>query len=126
MEQERLHQRLMMVARHIHPQTSVEEGRQEANIAADPCSQGMKTTAYASATGRPSKYAKMHGDVSSGPAVWQDGAVDGPPLQDVTYETAVGEGIAKVLPVSAPVQILAVYNGFYGTKKQEYCCHWLR
>lgn len=52
---------------------------------------------YASASGRPSKYALLHGPVPSHAATWRQVAVDdGPPLTDVVYEKAVGEGIAKI------------------------------
>lgn len=53
---------------------------------------------YASATGKPSSYAKVHGEVSRAPAQWrQITSVAKEDLQDVKYEKAVGEGIAKVL-----------------------------
>ena len=101
MDRQRAEQRLFAVARHINPLTEHHKHHdnepQAETIAAQPCgSSVVKTAAYASATGRPSKYALMHGDVSSAPVVWQRGEVDGPRLQDVIYETAVGEGIAKV------------------------------
>jgi hypothetical protein len=51
---------------------------------------------YASATGKPTKYARIHGEVSRKPAVWRTAAVPGPELEDVLYEKAEGEGIAKV------------------------------
>lgn len=51
---------------------------------------------YASATGKPTKYARIHGEVSRKPAVWRKAAVPGPELEDILYEKAEGEGIAKV------------------------------
>lgn len=44
-----------------------------------------------------SSYDKIHGDIPSGPASWQTIHLSGPDLQDLLYERAAGEAIAKVL-----------------------------
>ncbi|EFN52039.1 hypothetical protein CHLNCDRAFT_139232 [Chlorella variabilis] len=55
------------------------------------------STSYASATGRPSSYARVHGEVSRAPAQWRRiDTVAKEELREVRYEKAVGEGIAKV------------------------------
>ena len=59
-------------------------------------SQGASTS-YATATGQPSSYARVHGEVSRAPAHWRRiGTVAKEELREVKYEKAVGEGIAKV------------------------------
>jgi len=59
-------------------------------------SQGASTS-YATATGQPSSYARVHGEVSRAPARWRRiDTVAKEQLREVTYEKAVGEGIAKV------------------------------
>jgi hypothetical protein len=57
--------------------------------------QGSST--YASATGQPSSYARVHGEVSQTPVQWRSiTSVSKETLEEVKYEKAVGEGIAKV------------------------------
>lgn len=52
---------------------------------------------FASATDKPSSYALMHDNVSRAPARWRRlEVVDGSTLEDVLYEKAEGEAIAKV------------------------------
>lgn len=54
-------------------------------------------TSYASATGQPSSYARVHGEVSRAPAHWRRiDTVAKEELREVRYEKAVEEGIAKV------------------------------
>jgi naphthoate synthase len=51
---------------------------------------------YATATGQPSSYARVHGEVSREPAVWRCiGSVHKELLEEVKYEKS-DEGIAKV------------------------------
>ena len=55
------------------------------------------STSYASATGAPSSYARVHGEVSRAPAHWRRiDSVAKEQLREVKYEKAVGEGIANV------------------------------
>jgi naphthoate synthase len=55
------------------------------------------TSSYASIDGRPSSYARVHGAVSRSPATWRSiPVVARETLQEVLYDKAVGEGIAKV------------------------------
>ena len=55
------------------------------------------STSYASATGRPSSYARVHGEVSNAPAQWVAvPSVHKETLQEVKYEKAANEGIVKV------------------------------
>ncbi len=55
------------------------------------------SSSYASATGQPSSYARVHGEVSRAPARWRAvPRVGKETLEDVKYEKAEGEGIAKV------------------------------
>ncbi|GJP32196.1 hypothetical protein CLOM_g120 [Closterium sp. NIES-68] len=110
MDQDQALRRLQVYGRHIAPAYSTppettdnEAVYSESQLNFQPCSSssnssvnGGATGVYASATGKPSKYALMHGAVSSAPVAWQPGRIEGPPLQDVLYETAVGEGIAKI------------------------------
>jgi hypothetical protein len=52
---------------------------------------------YASATGTPNSYARVHGTVSRAPAQWtRHPIVRKETLSDVLYDKAEGEGIAKV------------------------------
>ncbi|CAI6012249.1 unnamed protein product [Closterium sp. NIES-65] len=107
MDRDQALRRLQVYGRHIAPAystppetTNNEAAYNESQLNLQPCSNNSDrsgaTGVYASATGKPSKYALMHGEVSSAPVVWQPGRIEGPPLQDVLYETAVGEGIAKI------------------------------
>lgn len=55
------------------------------------------SSSYASATGKPSSYARIHGEVSRAPAKWRNvDELGGQRLEDVLYHKAEGEGIAKV------------------------------
>lgn len=55
------------------------------------------STSYASATGRPSSYARVHGSASRAPARWRRiDTVAKEQMREVRYEKAQGEGIAKV------------------------------
>lgn len=54
-------------------------------------------SAYASATGAPTSYARVHGEPSRAPAAWRAvPSVAREALTDVLYHKADGEGIAKV------------------------------
>jgi hypothetical protein len=54
-------------------------------------------SSYASATGRPTSYARIHGEVSREAAAWNRiHSIGKEPLEEVKYEKAQGEGIAKV------------------------------
>lgn len=53
------------------------------------------STTYASATGRPTSYARVHGEVSREQALWTDAKVPQGELQDVIYQKTA-EGIAKI------------------------------
>lgn len=65
------------------------------------------STSYASATGRPSSYARVHGEVSRAPAQWRRiDTVAKEELREVRYEKAVGEGIAKVHRSALAVEAL--------------------
>lgn len=58
-------------------------------------SQGAPSSSYASATGAPTSYARVHGEVSRAPVRWERvPTVLKQPLQEVKYDK--GEGIAKV------------------------------
>ncbi len=57
---------------------------------------GQKPT-YASVTGQPSSYARVHGEVSTAPVQWRRiESIRQENLQEVLYDKSVGEGIAKV------------------------------
>lgn len=59
-------------------------------------------SSYASATGRPTTYSMVHGLVSRAPATWRAiESVHKHRLEEVKYEKAVGEGIAKVRALQA-------------------------
>jgi hypothetical protein len=72
--------------------------QQEVELSSRPCSgQEQASSSYASATGAPSSYARVHGEVSRAPARWRRiHSVAKEQLEDVKYEKAEGEGIAKV------------------------------
>lgn len=71
------------------PQAAVGLGRRDCSAAS--------SSAYASATGQPTTYERVHGKVSREPAVWSGiHSVHKESLQEVKYEKAAGEGIAKV------------------------------
>ena len=67
------------------------------NVEVDERAESAQKFPYASASGQLSSYGRVHGNVSQEPATWQSAEVLGPLLQDVLYEKAVGEGIAKVI-----------------------------
>lgn len=55
------------------------------------------SSTFATATGTPSSYARVHGEPSRAPARWRRiPSVAREELTDVIYEKAEGEGIAKV------------------------------
>ncbi|PSC70136.1 naphthoate synthase [Micractinium conductrix] len=55
------------------------------------------STSYATATGSPSSYARVHGEVSRAPARWRRIAtVAKEELREVKYEKSEGEGIARI------------------------------
>jgi hypothetical protein len=72
----------------------------EQTIAPEDCagrSSDRSSEIYASATGRPNSYARIHGDVSRHPAQWKNiTTVQKETLQETLYHKAHGEGIAKV------------------------------
>lgn len=62
-----------------------------------PCDTAGGSSSYATATGQPSSYARVHGEVSRAPAVWRRiDSVAKERLEEVRYEKA-DEGIAKVM-----------------------------
>jgi naphthoate synthase len=64
-------------------------------IERQPTSGATASTSYASIDGRPSSYARVHGEVSRAPAAWRKiPVVAKEQLQEVLYDKA--EGIAKV------------------------------
>lgn len=66
-------------------------------LAMEPCAGVDASSSYASATGQPSSYARVHGEVSRAPAQWRRIAtVAREQLEDVIYSKAAGEGVAKV------------------------------
>jgi hypothetical protein len=65
-------------------------------IVVAPCACSTSQT-HASATGQPTAYARVHGNVSREPATWISvPSVAKEILTDVKYEKSQGEGIAKV------------------------------
>ena len=62
-----------------------------------PTASSSTSSTHASVTGEPSSYAKVHGTPSRAAAVWRRvPALAGKQLEDVKYDKAMGEGIAKV------------------------------
>ncbi|GBG85895.1 hypothetical protein CBR_g40708 [Chara braunii] len=61
-----------------------------------PASSSITTPTYASIDGKPSTYARVHGEVSTAPVVWSMVQLSGEPFADIIYEKSVGEGIAKI------------------------------
>eukprot|EP00245_Coleochaete_scutata_P014455 TRINITY_DN6160_c0_g2_i1.p1 TRINITY_DN6160_c0_g2~~TRINITY_DN6160_c0_g2_i1.p1 ORF type:complete len:321 (-),score=77.62 TRINITY_DN6160_c0_g2_i1:39-1001(-) len=93
--------RAALIASHVCPNTSSEDGGQ--TLLLSPCMQedgssraGPPTTSsFPTASGQPSKYTLVHGDVSKAPVIWR--AVTGSQeFTDILYEKAVGEPIAKI------------------------------
>ncbi len=79
--------RLQILARQL---TSSEASGSESSVSSS-------SPTFASATGSPSSYARIHGEASRMPARWRRiEVVAKEQLQDVKYEKAEGEGIAKV------------------------------
>jgi hypothetical protein len=84
--------RLRVLSGHLAPAAEVEL----TSIARASTSASSSST-FASATGQPSSYARVHGEPSRAPAVWREiPSVAREQLEDVKYHKAVGEGIAKV------------------------------
>ena len=103
---EKTSQRLNILSRHVIP-TDAEHVTSLASTSSSPSLSHLAfnhTTAtaaakraYASATGTPSSYAQVHGEVSAAPVQWrQIPSVSNDTLREVKYEKSVGEGIAKV------------------------------
>jgi hypothetical protein len=91
------HRRLAVLARQL----------EAASVPASPAVVSASSTAasysaYASATSKPSSYARVHGEVSRAPAQWRlVRTVAKEELVDVKYEKAAGESIAKVPALAA-------------------------
>jgi hypothetical protein len=67
---------------------------------------------YASADGKPSTYARVHGPVSCAPAVWRAvPSVAKEQLTDVLYQKSVREGIAKVSKTRQSRVLQLLYGG---------------
>ncbi|GMH38631.1 hypothetical protein BSKO_06515 [Bryopsis sp. KO-2023] len=99
--EERSLARLRNISAHLVP------GQHFRNEAAQPTIQPQPTAgrrhvldseaSYASATGNPSSYETVHGEVSREPARWKRiHLLAGSMLEDVIYEKAEGEAIAKI------------------------------
>eukprot|EP00898_Chlorokybus_atmophyticus_P007090 jgi/Chlat1/7382/Chrsp6S07416 len=91
--------RLGAVRSHLQPSGVVGsvEVAQDGVLSAAHCSAASSSSSsYASVGNAPSSYARVHGDVSRTPATWEPAPVPGEPLQDILYEKAAGEGIAKI------------------------------
>ena len=99
-------QRLNILGRHVAPMSATEG---ESTIpplntfATNNNSVSTSQTAapggstYATATGQPSSYARVHGEVSTTPVTWRSiHSVSKETLHEVKYEKSIGEGIAKV------------------------------
>ena len=104
MDEKALH-RLNILGRHVAPTSSSSaaaedslalQGTSGANM--NPLSgQNGARSSYASVTGQPSSYARVHGEVSKTPVKWRSiPSVSKETLKEVKYEKSVGEGIAKV------------------------------
>jgi len=87
--------RVATLGRHVVPRL---EGQSTESL---DCGQGVglaptaSSSTYASATGRPTSYAQVHGEVSREPAVWSKAKVPQGELQDVVYQKTQ-DGIAKI------------------------------
>lgn len=96
-QQDRARRRLQQIAQQVAPSQTPQLERSRTSAAASSSS----PSSYASASGQPNSYARVHGQVSRAPAIWRSiPVVCKEELQDVKYEKAVGEGIAKVRPNS--------------------------
>jgi hypothetical protein len=101
---ERSNKRLNVLARQvvgtIQPQRGEEGG--EAHNNASPSSNrgiGMASTSGTTQAPTASSYDRIHGKVSRSPPVWRRiEVVAKEQLQEVLYDKAAGEGIAKVCP----------------------------
>jgi hypothetical protein len=91
--------RLSVLSGHLAPGGEVELATISRSPASAPSTSGSggSGSAYASATGAPTSYARVHGEPSRAPAQWRlIRSVAREELQDVLYHKAEGEGIAKV------------------------------
>lgn len=96
--------RLKVLSEHLSQdygyKTGSESKPSEQIIAPEDCagrSSDRSSEIYASATGRPNSYARIHGDVSRRPAQWKNiTTAQKETLQEILYHKAHGEGIAKV------------------------------
>ena len=97
MHSDRANRRISHIMGHLSPQSSspVALTRQ---IGIQNCSETRgASNLYPSVDGRQSKYARIHGDVSSEPVRWTNAKVEGQMFTHIIYEKSSGEGIAKVL-----------------------------
>jgi hypothetical protein len=99
--------RLSVLSGHLAPGAEVElatisRAATSASTSGSGSGRGSNST-FASATGRPTSYARVHGEPSRAPAQWrQVRSVAKEELQDVLYSKAIGEGIDKVRTGGAP------------------------
>mmetsp|Transcript_15593 Transcript_15593/g.21553 ORF Transcript_15593/g.21553 Transcript_15593/m.21553 type:complete len:354 (-) Transcript_15593:136-1197(-) len=66
------------------------------NLELNLTSKTIESSTYATATGTPSSYEKVHGSVSRVAVKWNDTELSQGALREVIYQKAEGEGIAKV------------------------------
>lgn len=94
----RASRRVGVLSQHLLAESASPPGQVELQPLAGRASSSQgASTSYATATGRPSSYARVHGEVSRAPARWRRiDTVVKEQLREVKYEKAVGEGIAKV------------------------------
>ncbi|KAI8476481.1 MAG: ClpP/crotonase-like domain-containing protein [Monoraphidium minutum] len=88
--------RLRVLSGHLAPAAEVEL-TSIARAGTSASTSGPSSSNFATATGSPSSYARVHGEPSRAPAAWREiTSVARETLQDVLYHKAAGEGIAKI------------------------------
>ncbi len=105
-------QRLNILGRHVAPSPSAPPSSEleqqptfsfSGSAGASTSQPAPQRSSYASVTGTPSSYARVHGEVSRDPVSWRAiPSVAKETLQEVKYEKSIGEGIAKVNKAKFP------------------------
>eukprot|EP00959_Pyramimonas_sp_CCMP1952_P440120 9214303-Pyramimonas_sp.AAC.2 len=83
--------RVATLGRHVVPRLEGESLSRSQGVGMAPTA---SSSTYASATGRPTSYARVHGEVSREPAEWTNAKVPQGELEDVIYQKTP-DGIAK-------------------------------
>ena len=109
MTEDSCNRRVAVLAGHFAASDVEHAGEAGAHLQSTSAADGQASNSYRSTTGKLNSYARVHGEVPRTPAKWRAiPTVYKERLQEVVYEKAEGEGIAKV-----PGQLLSHWKAVF-------------